>query len=819
MENAMTKNILVVDDEKEYRQLIQLFLRSLNYASDVASEGSEALDMLHRKPFDLVIADIRMPGMNGLQLIEAAQRQYPHLDFIIMTGHAGEYSYSDMIAAGAADFLSKPFEVGELQAKIERIEREKRILRDLRKTNEELRQTMSYLEKVLENSPDGISIVDKHGRFTKWNKAAEESYGYTFEELRGKPTFDLYPDKARLEKMLSRLRRDGFVRKYEIEMKKKDGSLAPFEMSIGLLRGDNGKVIGSVGIGRDVSDLKKTLVDLENANIGLHKEISVRRQAEVTLRESERRFREILENIHLLAVSLDVQGTIVFCNDHFVNVTGWRREELVGWDWFDTCLPPDSRAMTRQCYQEEIARGRITTHHEDEIITCLGKRCLIAWDSILLRDPQGRVVGATMIGRDVGQRRLMERELRKASNAMELLIASIPSALIELTQNHTVIRWNCAAEKTFGLSASDVLGVCLSECGIKWEWERVYSGLLECRIHGSFVRIDDIRFVRQDGKEGLLGITISPVRSETDELAGLIILGADITERRIMERQLAQAQKLESIGQLAAGIAHEINTPTQYVGDNTRFLLGAFQDLQMLLDKYAMMPEAFKAGVMPDNLIQEMAVAAETADLEYLREEIPRAIQQSLEGVGRVSKIVGAMKEFSHPGMTEKTAVDINRAIESTITVARNEWKYVAEMVMDFDPSMPLVSCLPGEFNQVILNIIINAAHALTGEGQDKPAEKGTITVRTRNLGDCAEIRVIDTGKGIPENIRSRIFDPFFTTKGVGKGTGQGLAIAHSVIVDKHGGTITFESETGRGTTFIITIPYSAPADLKRKAP
>lgn len=285
MENAMTKNILVVDDEKEYRQLIQLFLRSLNYASDVASEGSEALDMLHRKPFDLVIADIRMPGMNGLQLIEAAQRQYPHLDFIIMTGHAGEYSYSDMIAAGAADFLSKPFEVGELQAKIERIEREKRILRDLRKTNEELRQTMSYLEKVLENSPDGISIVDKHGRFTKWNKAAEESYGYTFEELRGKPTFDLYPDKARLEKMLSRLRRDGFVRKYEIEMKKKDGSLAPFEMSIGLLRGDNGKVIGSVGIGRDVSDLKKTLVDLENANIGLHKEISVRRQAEVTLRE------------------------------------------------------------------------------------------------------------------------------------------------------------------------------------------------------------------------------------------------------------------------------------------------------------------------------------------------------------------------------------------------------------------------------------------------------------------------------------------------------------------------------------------------------
>jgi signal transduction histidine kinase len=216
-----------------------------------------------------------------------------------------------------------------------------------------------------------------------------------------------------------------------------------------------------------------------------------------------------------------------------------------------------------------------------------------------------------------------------------------------------------------------------------------------------------------------------------------------------------------------------------------------------------------------DDLKREMAAVAEEADLEYLREEIPKAIQQSLEGVERVSKIVGAMKEFSHPGTTEKVAIDINRSIESTITVARNEWKYVAELVTDFDLSMQLIPCLPGEFNQVILNMIINAAHAIAAIEDNQSGKKGTITVSTRDQGKYAEIRISDTGTGIPESIRPRIFDPFFTTKEVGKGTGQGLAIAHSVIVDKHGGTIRFESEMGKGTTFVITLPTSVITGLK----
>jgi len=286
----------------------------------------------------------------------------------------------------------------------------------------------------------------------------------------------------------------------------------------------------------------------------------------------------------------------------------------------------------------------------------------------------------------------------------------------------------------------------------------------------------------------------------------------DITERKLLQSQLLHTQKLESIGQLAAGIAHEINTPTQYIGDNVRFLNGAFQDLRSLLANYERLLAAAQGNTLSGATVQEVAAAVERADAGYLLEEIPKSIEQTLEGIGRVSTLVSAMKEFSHPGTKDKTAVDLNHAIESTLTVARNEWKYVANLETEFDSSLPLVSCLPGEFNQVILNLIVNAAHAIADVVGTGGSEKGKIRVQTRNCSEWIEIRIQDTGTGIPENVRARIFDPFFTTKEIGKGTGQGLSIARSVVVDKHGGSIHFETEEGKGTTFIIRLPHDGKA-------
>jgi signal transduction histidine kinase len=283
-------------------------------------------------------------------------------------------------------------------------------------------------------------------------------------------------------------------------------------------------------------------------------------------------------------------------------------------------------------------------------------------------------------------------------------------------------------------------------------------------------------------------------------------------ERRSIEVQLRHAQKLESIGQLAAGIAHEINTPTQYIGDNTKFVRDSFIQLLPALRAPRELLAALRENRMTPELLLSTEAALEAADLDYLSEELPKAMDESLQGVDRVAKIVRAMKEFSHPGSSEKTQVNLNHAIESTLTVARNEWKYVAEMVTDFDPQLPPVTCLPGEFNQVILNLVVNAAHAINDTLKDRNGKKGTITVSTKRDGEWVEVRVRDTGTGIPESARGKMFEPFFTTKAVGKGTGQGLAIARSVVVDKHGGTISFETETGKGTVFIIRLPVAAPS-------
>jgi PAS domain S-box-containing protein len=400
------------------------------------------------------------------------------------------------------------------------------------------------------------------------------------------------------------------------------------------------------------------------------------------------------------------------------------------------------------------------------------------------------------------------RALREA----EELLDSLPTILIGLAQDLHITRWNLMAGKVFARPAEGVCGKPLDTVKIPWDGDRVRLGLERCRADGMSVRLDDLSFVRANGKEGVLGLAINPRLRDGDVFLGFTIMGADITERKMLEKQLAQAQKLRSIGQLASGIAHEINTPTQYVGDNIRFLKDAFEDLIGVLQGDEELLAAARGGVVSAELIRRLQDGRERADLEYLVSEVPVAIQHTLEGVERISKIVRAMKDFAHPGREEKAPADLNQIIDSTVTVARNEWKYVADMQTDFDRSLPLVLCHPAEIGQVILNLVINAAHAIEDVVQQGRAAKGGITIATRRRDGWAEIRISDTGGGIPENIRHRIFDPFFTTKEIGRGTGQGLAICYPVIVGKHGGRITFDSEVGRGTTFTIGLPLGEQA-------
>ncbi len=399
-------------------------------------------------------------------------------------------------------------------------------------------------------------------------------------------------------------------------------------------------------------------------------------------------------------------------------------------------------------------------------------------------------------------------ELAEALDHNKLILKAIPSILISLKNNNTIAGWNYAAETAFGISSKNAKKQPFNQCPIQWEWEQINESIENCRNIGHTMQLDNVPFTRSDGTNGILELTINPVVKKNSSPTGILILGVDITERKSLESQLSQSQKLEAIGQLASGIAHEINTPIQYIGDNTQFLKKSLNSIIELLEQYRQLLENSKENNVASELVSQIEQTIDKLKIEYLIEEIPEAIDESLGGINRVAKIVRAMKKFAHPGTDEKTNIDINQSIESTITVAKNEWKYVAEMKTEFDPDLPLIPVLPGEFNQVILNMIVNAAHAISDVVSDNHG-KGEITIRTSIEDKWAKICISDSGSGIPKEVRAKIFDPFFTTKEVGRGTGQGLAIAHDVIVKKHNGIIDCQTEEGKGTTFIIRVPYT----------
>jgi signal transduction histidine kinase len=307
---------------------------------------------------------------------------------------------------------------------------------------------------------------------------------------------------------------------------------------------------------------------------------------------------------------------------------------------------------------------------------------------------------------------------------------------------------------------------------------------------------------------------IRPIEGHDGVISRFLGLKEDITEKLEMEAHLRQGQKLESIGQLAAGIAHEINTPIQYVGDNTSFLKESWDLIASLLTSAQKLRDEVTPGIVPASTLEDFDRCSKAADVDYLSRDIPRAIEQTMEGVQRVSRIVSAMKEFSHPGTQEKRPIDLNKAIETTVTISRNEWKYIANVQTQLAPNLPPVPCLAGEISQVLLNLVVNAAHAIAEVTSKEGGGLGTITISTRAQGDSVEISVADTGAGVPEHVRERVFDPFFTTKAVGKGTGQGLMLAHVVVVKKHGGRIWFDSEVGKGTTFYVRLPLSTAREV-----
>ncbi len=298
----------------------------------------------------------------------------------------------------------------------------------------------------------------------------------------------------------------------------------------------------------------------------------------------------------------------------------------------------------------------------------------------------------------------------------------------------------------------------------------------------------------------------SVLTGEGGQVLELAMRSRDITERIARYAEAHRESNLESLGRLSAGLAHEINTPIQFIGDNVRFLAEAYAQAAELIGRYQQVLNT--AESLPWEERRSLLLAAEQeAELDYLHNEVPTAIRQTLEGVQRVSSIIQAMKIYSHPGLSERAPADLNEALTAAATITRHRLKEVADVVLDLG-DLPPVSCHIADLNQVFLNLLVNAADAVADSGR-----RGTIRLSTRCEGEHVQISICDTGTGIPEDVLPKIFDPFFTTKDVGQGTGQGLALVRSVVQKGHAGTIDVRSRPGEGTTVTLRLPLDRRDD------
>jgi len=663
-------------------------------------------------------------------------------------------------------------------------------LSEIEMAKEALRRSEEQYRRILESMPDVAWTSGINGRTRYVSPKVEALLGFTNQEIYAGGTHlwlnQIHPeDFGRVSQRYMALFEQQVAFDEEYRIRRKDGSWIWVHDRATRTHIDDGVLWAD----------------------GFMSDITQRKQAEAELR-SKTAFLEAQANSTIDGLLVvDRNGRRLLANERFAELLSIPPELMADFDdrrMLDYAMslmkdPESFRAKVDYLYRHPTDTSR------DEIQ--LKNGAILDRYSAPVVDKNGTHYGRIWNFRDITEQKRNQEALQQLSLAVE----QSPTSVVITDPQGNISYVNRKFTECTGYSLQEVLGqnprvLNARQCPAEL-YRDLWSTITQGRVwHGEFCN------KKKNGEIYWESATITPMTNPGGEITHFLAVKEDITEKRALESQLRHAQKMEGIGQLAAGIAHEINTPTQFVMDNLTFLRDSWKSAHELLEQYRGAVHGM-VGSIPDDIAGRLQQAEKACDLEFIRDEVPRAIEQSLDGSRRVAKIVRAMKEFSHPDSAEKTATDLNRAVESTIEVARNEWKYVSEVVKEFDDQLPAVVCYPGDINQVVLNLLVNAAHAIKEKVRD--GEKGLITVGTRTAGEDVEISVSDTGSGIPEAIRNRVFDPFFTTKEVGKGTGQGLALAYTVVVKKHGGKIWFETEVGKGTTFFITLPVTVAASAK----
>lgn len=510
-----------------------------------------------------------------------------------------------------------------------------------------------------------------------------------------------------------------------------------------------------------------------------------------------RRLAMVVEQTEALAMVTDPQGRVEWANAAFLDAHDTTLEAVQGLRPGDIVVTPGDDD-TSLMIEAAVEAGQPFSHLREHIIKGEPRWFQVDAQPVIRQD---LVVNYVALHRDVTELMHSRAELAAEERLLSTIIDSLPVAVWWKDADLRVVGSNQTMRDLLApLGITDPVGHRFSDPEFADCPEYATIEALESTVLATGERIEQHQMTAVGpGGDRTRVLTVVPLHN-ADGSTGVMCTETDTTDVHAMEQALADGTRLEAIGQLAAGVAHEINTPIQYVADNTTFLAESFHELIQALDGLTEIARAANPAPVEAFLAE--------ADLDFLRAEIPGALDQAADGLARVAEIVRAMKEFSHPG-TELGATDLNSAVEGTVTVSRSEWKFVADVELDLDPALPAVLCHEGQIKQVVLNLVVNAAHAIADSSD---GEKGTITIQTAAGTDEATIRICDTGCGMPAEVQQRIFEPFFTTKEVGRGTGQGLAMAHKTIVQGHGGTIEVSSTPGEGTTFTLTLPYQPDA-------
>ena len=746
--------LLYIDDSKADRSFFAVWAnkKSLDYDCTFAGSISEAARALAEKPFDVIVSDYFLPDGTAIDVLNLKTG----IPVIVVTSGSDEEQAVGVMRAGAFDYLLKhssgqSFFDMLVIAVANAVEHRKE------------RESLNMLSQAITLIRESVFICDKQEKIIFVNAAFCAAFGYSEEEIIGKHSSVVWKRPGCEERRVLPRQISG-TRIYNV---RKDGTVFPVYLSRSIIPAGPGGEETIIAVARDISDFK---------------------HAQEEVQESRQRLQQLAESIQEIFWLFDLQEKrMLYVSPAYERIMGRKDSDAFkDREAFLALVDERDKLRMAEVFEQRFAAG---FDAEYRILRPSGEIRWLHERTYPIRSSSGEVCRISGIAEDITERKTVERQMARLASFPELS----PEAIVEFSL-HKELRY-------LNPEAKNVLPD-LEEAGM---------------VHSFFAGIDEILPQLISGEKTAVVREVSLERRWLRQVFHLVreietirVYAFDITEEKQLALQAMQHLKLQSIGELAAGIAHEINTPIQYIRDNTKFVRSEFENICVLLEQLRGICDAAKAGQVPAELFAAAEEQWERIDPGYLVENLPKAAEASLKGIDRVAKIVRSMREFSHMGSEDKTLASINHALENTIVVSTNEWKYVADLETHFSSDLPDILCFPDELNQVFLNLILNAADAIRealaakGEGG-----KGKITVSTRPSADAVEVRFKDTGAGIPERIKDKVFDPFFTTKAIGKGTGQGLAISYQVVVQRHNGKIWFESEPGQGTEFIVQLPIS----------